>query len=137
MSVWLKVLPVELASIADYIEPSREIDNQSDHEVGTMTDEQKKLYTRWIDLERSAAQYSLNAQYERDNEKRRTAFLRREELSAKSEVLQAIFWIDVKDHFQLWNRSSIGVRRGFIVVWSEREGPPQDFRDLFRFLSGR
>lgn len=137
MSVWLGVIPLELASITDYTEPVAEFDDRVDHAVGDMTEGQKKLYTRWMDLERSAAQHSLDAQYARDNEKRRANFLRTEELSAKAAVLRAIFWIDIKDHFQLWDRDSIGIRKGFIVVWSEGGGSPQDIQDFFRRFSGR
>ena len=136
MSTWLKLLPLELQSIPEreYINPKAKVDPKKDHIVGDMTEDQKKLYTRWLNLEQVFEQTLLEAKYETDEDKQKKLLIKVEELHTKAEVVKEIFWISVRDEFELWGKGAIGVRKGFKVVWSEEENEPKTLRDFLSRL---
>ena len=94
----------------------------------------KKLYTLLMETLKSAEQNFLNAKFARDNEERDSSFRKFCELQEKARALHNIFWISVKDTFGLWNKDSVGVRKGFKVVWGAVEEAPLDIADFIRRL---
>ena len=131
MSNWLKLLPTELSLVDNFVEPEDDMQS-NDNYVGDMTTELKKLYTLWKRLSEVAARSKVD--YEFSNASTKEALLAKwAELREKAKTLRYIFWVCVQDEFpELWSRESIGVRRGFKVVWSEeKDSGPEFFRQVF------
>lgn len=135
MNTFIKMLPIELSEVTDYLEPSSE-PGTDDHKVGTMSEDLKKLYTLWNHTMKSAGMMALERKFGKvDNKEEYTASL--DELAARAEILKLLFWFAVKAEHDLWGRENIGVRRGFVVVWSDPEPGEDLFRRLFDGLLPR
>ncbi|MBI2594917.1 MAG: hypothetical protein HYW38_01505 [Candidatus Colwellbacteria bacterium] len=132
---WLDLLSLELESISpeEVIEPESEVDDERDRPAGTADDDLRRLYTKWQQLREVAERTGLDARYTRDVVAREAAIARALELFQKSEIVREIFWACVKDSFSLWGKDSVGVRKGWIVVWTEEEesGLPEMLKRLF------
>jgi len=128
MSDWLKLLPLELSQIDNFVEPDTDMDS-GDNYVGELTTELKKLFTLWRRLMEAAARTKIDYQFSKPEDRGR---LRAKglELEAKAKALEVIFWVCLQDEYQLWDRSNIGVRRDYKVVWGERS-PGFGFMDRF------
>ena len=116
MSTFTEMLPLELKDIHNYIEPEMELE-KSDHEVGIMSDELKKLFTMWRQLGLKCAEAKLHMSFNVKG----INIARCRELDSKAEAIKNIFWIAIYDEFELWDKSDIGVRKGFNVVWSDED----------------
>lgn len=131
MTTFIELLPLELREITDYREPPYELE-KSDHEVGVMTEDLKKLFTLWNNTMHSTITLKAELQFGNvANEKESSMKL--DELVMRVDVLQRIFWFCVRAEYELWDKDSVGVRRGFVVVWGDRDPNDSPFR---RFLEG-
>ena len=134
MSTWLKLLGLELDSIAnsDIIEPDYDKMNKGDHIVGKMSDLARRLYTLSCLLEKSAGQYTLDGKYCRDTAEKLRLESKTHELAAKSQVIKDIMWIIIREELDLWN-VGIGVRKDFKVITTEDSDNdmPSFFKRLF------
>lgn len=132
--MWPKLLLMELNEIKEenFIEPRVEL-QPGDEEIGKMAEDQIKLYTFAENLERAGAEYLLKVRYSTDETERFEAIKKVAELKQKSETLREIMWICIKDHFELWGRESIGIRKGFRVVVSAPK--PPNFIDFLRDMN--
>lgn len=130
MSTFLKLLPLELSGIKEFIEPSFKTES-GDHVVGDMSDADKRLHTLGHLLEKDAAQYQLDAHYCNDPVRKEELEAKAHELKMKSGILTGLMWISIRDELGLWDKN-IGVRKGFTVV----ERPDNDNDDLSPFLRG-
>ena len=127
MSTWLKLLPLEIKEVNDLGEPDTEV-NIHDHIVGELSNDLRKLYTMWKKTTEVAARTKVDLLF--SNSKHKEELDRRfSELSSKSEALREIFWIGVHDEHDLWSKDSVGVRRGWKVVWSDSSSGP-NLRDI-------
>jgi len=131
MSTWFKLLPLDLGEITDYLEPDNEV-SPNENLVGEMDDDQKKLYTKWTSLKAEAIHCRADVITKRGDplEQAKAQAL---ELQTKTDLIKELFWISIRDGFQLWGKDAIGVRKGFIIVWYESSGHPP-FGELFRGL---
>ena len=118
MSTFIKLLPLELAEIKEFQEPTADIED-GDHVVGDMSEDLKKLWTLWKQSAYRASELKLQLRYGQQNvTKAQTT-----EAETKAEVLNIIFWIAIHDEFSLWDKESTGVRKGYKVVWSDEAHP--------------
>jgi hypothetical protein len=39
----------------------------------------------------------------------------------KHEILMESFWVSIRDSFDLWDKSSVGIRKDWKVVWCDEE----------------
>jgi len=133
MITFLELLPIELHEITDYFEPNTELE-ENDHKVGVMSEDLKKLYTLWNNTMKTVSLMKTERRFSRvTNEEEFDAKI--EELMERAEVLKNLFWFAVKVEYNLWGKDSIGVRKGFNVVWSDQEpGVDGLFRRLFEGL---
>lgn len=133
MSNWIKLLPLELHEIeeGEFCEPETGPESGKDNIVGEMSIDLKRIYTRYRTLRESADRAAIDAKYAKKEEQRKEFLIKALELHEKAEAMESIFWISVKDEFGLWGKESIGVRKGFLVVWSEAEAP-KSFIDFLR-----
>lgn len=134
---YIKAISKELAGIKpeDYIEPSQEI-NEGDNEVGELPDELKRIFTL-MSKKVIAITTKSNEQIESlikdgidfilKGEIKEVDCLikkfRNEKFEAEKrlEALRNIFWVSVNEEFSLWDKNGIGVRKGFKVVWMDRD----------------
>lgn len=128
MTNWLDFLPreLELAEVkpGDPFEPNHEI-GENDHSVGVIEDGiLKKMYILAVRWKKEAAQLAVDASFTMDKEKQSILVKKAYELRDKGEVLLHIFWVSVKEAFKLWGMESIGIRKGWKVVWTEEDTPP-------------
>ena len=123
MSTFLKLLPLELNGIEpdDYVQPKAPLGNR-ENQVGVMSDDLKKLYTLWNNLEKDASQHLLDYKY--SNRQDDLLLAKAAELGSKAEIVKGLFWVSFNDEFELWNKRNIGIREGFIAVWYEETSPP-------------
>lgn len=125
MGTFWKLLSLELSSLDqnDFFEPDAELE-QDDQIVGDLSEELIRLYTMWRLLEKQAAERMIEAKYGRlSDEQKWEMVCKGKELHIKAELLSELFWIEVKDEHHLWDKSSIGVRKGRKVVWFEEKKP--------------
>lgn len=125
MPTLLDMVRIELENMSSNtaLEPTGEIEPR-DHRVGNADPEVRKLYSLGMQWDKAANETMLAARYISDKAKQRDAAVKATELHAKSEILLDIFWASLKDAFGLWDKHQIGIRRGWVVVWSESEIPP-------------
>ena len=130
---WLKILPMELENIdaKELDEPGEEVDPRSDVVVGEASDDLKRIYTLVNKLQEAAARYSIDARFSKDNRLRSDAEKKTYELKRKIETLMEIFWITLKDDFDLWDKDSVGIRKGWKVTY-RKDGSPTTFLDILK-----
>ncbi len=134
MSTFLGLIPLEMNSLDKLIEPEIKFDKKRDHEVGIMSDDLKKLFTLWRIALRAVAERNIEAKFSESEEKRQLAVIQACELQSKALLLGDLFWIAVKDEFDLWAKPSVGVRQGYRIVWWNDEN--QTFLgNLFKHLT--
>ena len=123
--MWLNSVYEEMSAIKpeDFIEPSTEV-GLNDYVAGTMSNELRKLYTL---MEKSRNENRKNIEEKIEN----IFSLLLDSLkfdigqaSKKLLTLYDIFWISLRDEFNLWDKDSVGVRKGFAVVWTEENKEP-------------
>ncbi len=114
MSTWLKLLPMELDSVHDIINPEEPVD-KGEKIVGQMPESVKKLFTLGRLLEKDANQSLLDGRYCPDKERKLELEAKAAEYGAKSTVIKMLMWIGIRDEFGLWG-SNVGIRNGFKVV---------------------
>jgi len=115
MSTFIKLLPLEMAEVdeSEYCEPAMELES-SDTIVGDMNEDHKKLWTLWKLAQLKGAQIKTKVLLGgglTDDENSQV-----HKVEARAEVLRGLFWMAVHDDFDLWNESTIGVRKGYKIV---------------------
>jgi len=125
MGTFLKLLELELSSLDqdDFYEPDAELE-PDDQVVGELSEDSLRLYTMWRQTEKSCAEKLIVVKYGRLSDDQ-CSQLRAQavELQEKTRILSSIFWLEVKEEHELWDKSNIGVRKGRKVVWFEGKGP--------------
>jgi hypothetical protein len=131
MSTWLKLLPLELSEVKDFLDPVREV-KEGEQTEGPMSEGLKRLYTLWMGTAQQAAHLKVDAGYAPNDE----TTARADELGEKAEALGRIFWIAVKDELHLWGKPvAVGVRKGFVII-SYQSGRPEDLPPFLRQMFG-
>lgn len=102
------------------LEPFGDV-KENDHVVGETDDELKRLYELAIQYEKSGFESFLAAQHAKTKENFEYHAKKAMEFHKKHEILIADFWISIRDSFDLWIKSSVGIRKGWKVVWSDEE----------------
>lgn len=119
---FLQMLNLELQALGpdDYYEPDFEI-NPSDNQVGTMSENLVRLYSLLKSTQKLAAEKGLQINFGRllDDQKKELV-VKYKELGEKADLLGMLFWVELKEEHKLWDKPSVGVRKGRIVIW----GPP-------------
>ena len=135
---WLDKLQDTLVDIDNkaFVAPDAEV-SMGDNVVGVASEEARKIYTLAMRMRRKAL--SLTGEImqkiaefdERLPEKLvRDLGSRLFQLRAEEQLLMDIFWMSLKDEFNLWKRMSVGIRKGWKVVWNDTPCP-HDILDTF------
>jgi len=123
MSTFLKLLPLELNELTEFMEPPAEV-APNDRLVGDMSDTDKRLWTLGKAMEKDCNQYQLDAKYAPNKEQRNELMAKAHELGAKSNILISLLWTSIRDEFGLWSEPNVGVRADFKVVIAPEDIPP-------------
>jgi hypothetical protein len=136
-TTWLDLLPNELDLIEenDLIDPGSPVE-KGEEVIGVMTFRQKQLYTLLEKFSKELDELVVEAKYA-PFEKQKEYIIRINELSEKKKILYEIFYVSIKDHFDIWRKmpnweeegiEGIGVRQGFkVVTIKEQKGGLSDF----------
>ncbi|MBI4415232.1 MAG: hypothetical protein HY566_03260 [Candidatus Kerfeldbacteria bacterium] len=136
MSSWLDALQKEIQeelSSSHMMEPNTDIAPE-DHIVGEIADDLKGMYSLALRLQKTALDAHTASHYETNKEHQEAQNEQAQRLAKKSELLLEIFWISIKEQYDLWGKPSVGVRRGWKAVWSEPTTPP--VIELFKKIFG-
>ena len=121
---WFDLLPADLSGLSteEVLPPYGDME-PSDHWAGDASNDEQlqRLYSLARRLAESAARTGLEAQLARKHEQREEFIMKCYELRKKAELVIEIFWISIKDSFQLWDKDSIGIREDWQVVWSDQD----------------
>ena len=134
MTTFVDTLGLMLNGLEKMIEPPADM-KPDDRKVGILEDEDvKKLYSLAMQCDRQAEELVIQIRYSGADERSSMQMLAKiKELKTKAELIREIFWASIKDSFGLWDKDSIGVRRGWVVVWNE---PDSNIRRLIDFFGG-
>jgi hypothetical protein len=102
------------------LEPSFDV-RASDHIVGTADNELKKLYELSIQYEKSGFESFVAAQHAKTKENFEYHAKKASEWHRKHEILMESFWVSIRDSFNLWDKSSVGIRKNWEIVWYDEE----------------
>lgn len=102
------------------LEPSSDV-MAKDHVVGTADDELRKLYELSIQYAKSGSESFIAAQHAKTKENFEYHAKKAFEFHKKQENLMESFWISVRESFDLWDKSSVSIRKGWKVVWNDEE----------------
>ncbi|MCL4392308.1 hypothetical protein M1413_03175 [Patescibacteria group bacterium] len=136
MPTWFDIVKAEVDSVDEknLFEPLAEIED-GDHEIGEADMDLKRLYSLAIKWQKSSMELMVAAQYVNNREDQEYKIKKAKELGQKSKLLVEIFWTSIKEMYNVWHKPSIGIRKGWKIVWSEPVEPPIPgfLKDLFGF----
>lgn len=118
----LILMDVQLVEEKGLIEPQAE-PGSGDHVVGTAGPELQKLYSLALTWEKAATEAILAARYSTTKVNLNQTAVKITQLREKAKILMEIFWISLKDAFNLWDKESVGIRKGWKVVWTNPQSP--------------
>lgn len=119
-----KVLDIQIKVEFDpnvHIEPNTEI-GHGDNVLGEINSRQKELFISALQLQIAANNNFEAANTARIENMKNLLEVKANELIEKSETIMKLFCIDVIDVYNLWGRCNeidIGIRKGWLVVWTE------------------
>ena len=137
MLTWIKMLPIELDEVTEYLDPHTPI-GPGEKIIGTATEDLKKLYTLWMSKEKTIEENKIRAKFSKTQDEREEAIMLILKDMEVAECLMRLFWIAIKDEFDLWKTDSMtGIRTGYIVVTSNPRGTSKDLKDLWDLFFGK
>lgn len=115
----------------DFLEPNVPF-GKEDTLVGEMSTDHKKLFTLMTSVLKQSEEIKLKARFS-SSETQKALFEDFSLLQSKYEVLNNLFWFEVKlTHRDLINKPSVGVREGYKIVWNNSAPNPLDMlRHMF------
>ena len=132
--MWFKFIQLELDLFeGQVIEPKKEVDEETEQVVGTLGRDLQVLWTLQLTSRKEAEALKLEA-FNCSKSEEEDLKVRYYRAWAKGELLRELFWLEVREAFNLWEDRMAGVRRGFKVVTSEAEensNPLADFLGSF------
>lgn len=124
MATWLESILAELKGVSNtqtsFAEPEEE-PGPRDHAVGVADEDLRKLFFlvkqyRKRTLEIAATLVVCSAKEREVQTKEAQRF------NTQADTLKDVFWVSTRAAFpELWDKPSIGIRKGWKVVWSDPE----------------
>lgn len=110
-ATWFSNLQKEIEEIdLESIREPRSDPSLSEHVVGEMSESSRRLFGLTQRYSRAASELLVQD---------KLLIEQYCELSGKFQLLADIMWASLRDEFQLWQKSRVGLRKGWLVVWSE------------------
>ncbi len=132
MSSWLQSIMAELEnlSVEDALAPEFDV-KDGEHIVGTAGDELRKLSHLSMQYKQRSAKIVTSLMMlpgKKHEYKMNEACI----IENQAEELKNIFWMSCRYAFpELWNKPSIGIRKGWKVVWFEEKHPADEIVSAF------
>lgn len=130
MNTWIKLLPLEIKEVTEQLLSQGSVESK-DLVVGTLPSELINLFSLWTSTAKESARVFVDLRYSQDDE---ALIAHYDELSDKAKALEVLFWIGVKEHFNLWGtglKQTIGIRQEYqIVTYSRTDGMPPFLKGL-------
>src|SRR3989344_4963099 len=106
-------------------EPSGEI-GPNDNIAGLASVEIKKICT--LRANTAKAGRELVKRMILSNNFEEAAKLREEitRIEQKCDLLDSLLWLTVRDEFKLWGKRSVGIKKGFVAVWTDEVGKKKE-----------
>ncbi len=124
MSSWLDSINLEMEKLEEktLIQPMTEIEDY-DNSVGEASMELKKLYGLSQALKKKAMETIVKFKFSSDANEKNELASHIKIAHDKAEMLLQIFWVVLRDEFDLWDKDNVGIRKGWEVVWSDDQHP--------------
>ena len=123
-TTFLKFLPIQMSDIKDYHDVPMDA-TPSDNIIGDMTDDQKALWTIQCQYQRRSLEIGVQIQCEGTSPLLQSSW---SEADLKMKACSWVLAVSLRDHFNLWDKDYVGIRKGFKVVWVAR--PPIPFQSF-------
>ena len=128
MPTWLDMVKMEVENMdpcAIKDPTSQEMNPACDTLLATIEDmDLQKLYTVALQWKRTAMELAVKLQFETDSEEAVRLRDEASQLMRKSEVMQQVVWISIRDAYDLWNKGRVHFCKGWkIVECNADEGP--------------
>jgi hypothetical protein len=137
-NAWIDNLKTALDALdmKDIIQPNNEV-QEGDNVVGEADDDLKKIYGYAMMMKRTGMQIMVSIHFESDKSSTgyQQSIERMLEYKGKHEALMSIFWVALKDKYNLWSKDSVGVRKGWKVVWHKNDDD-NEIRDFLGKIFG-
>lgn len=131
MNEWIKLLPLEIQEVTELLSPQHSVDT-TDTVIGSLPEELIQLFSLWTATAKESDRALIDLRYSPGDD---ALLARYDELSDKSKALQALFWIGVKEHFNLWGmagKKALGIRQNYqIVSFAHTDNMPPFLKGLF------
>lgn len=117
---WIGLLEMQVRELqeSELVEPRGAV-NPSDEVIGVMTEEHKRLYTLWFNMQQRSAEASVRATFARNQVEAEEAAHEMQKCALKADTLRNLLIISVCDYFEAWGKPSIGITGGFKVISSQ------------------
>ena len=126
------MLSIEVGALEakDFYEPDFEL-LPTDQKVGELSEHLIRLWTLWKINEKFSDESFTEAKFFRGTADEKQQVLNKAcEFQLKAATLEMIFWLEVREETNLWDKPNLGVRKGRIVVLFEL--PPPKIMGPFR-----
>ncbi len=139
MPTWLDIVRMEVENMdpCTVRDPTgQEVNPACDTFLATIEDvDLQKLYTVAIQWKRTAIELMVKLPFETDPEEAMRLKNEVEQLMRKSDVIQQVVWISIRDTYDLWNKGSIHFCKGWKIVECNADSGP-NIRDILGGLFG-
>lgn len=132
MATWLESMLAELKGVSDtqtsFAEPEEEL-GPKDHRVGVADEDLRKLF--FLVKQYRKRMLEIVATLVLCRPKEREGLIKEaQRFNTQADTLKSVFWVSARVAFpELWDKPSIGVRKGWDVVWSDPEEHPSGILD--------
>lgn len=125
MGTWLETIQKELETMdpKSMLEPNADVE-LNEHIVGQADDSLRRLYALFLRFAKTAKESAVAAEFVNESERQEHYLEQAGIHTARASALREIFWISLKDAFDLWQKPNVGIRRGWKVVWFESKRSP-------------
>lgn len=131
MNTWLRLLPMEIQEVSEQMLPQISI-GTNEIVVGALPAELINLYSLWTATAKESERLLVDLRYSQDDE---SLLARCDELSDKAKALEVLFWIGVKEYFNIWGigvKETVAIRKEYQIVRFKRaDSIPPFMKGLF------
>lgn len=134
-SSWTEQILAEARAIGpdDFLEPKQDV-AEGEHPSGTAPILARQLWTLAHRLQRESIETLVESEYGNVSKERRAELENlSKSLQGRAKRIRSIFWAEVESHLGMFERDAMGVRTGWVIVWSEQKPDlaPNFLRGLF------
>ena len=115
---FVELLSITVDTSQSDVMPSMPV-GPGDQCVGEANTTAKRLYILTQECARAAYALQGEARFGDDAQKCQDAASQWHVHEFKTKILYELFWVCVRDQYGLWDKLNVGIRKGWIVVWTQ------------------